>query len=100
MNGRVVAAGRVAKAIREGSLPRADTFTCVDCDAPATQYDHRDYGHPLDVVPVCARCNRRRGPGKPVFVYRDDCGLSYNDAARRFAYVARYFVCTPAEATQ
>lgn len=54
----------VAKAIRNGSLPRLDEAVCVDCAAKATVYDHRDYEKPLEVVPVCVRCNLRRGPGK------------------------------------
>jgi hypothetical protein len=35
---------------------------CVDCGAQARDYDHRDYNKPLEVDPVCRRCNLRRGP--------------------------------------
>jgi hypothetical protein len=54
----------VARAIRHGELKPATEFDCVDCGDPAGVYDHRDYSKPLDVVPVCVTCNRRRGPGK------------------------------------
>jgi hypothetical protein len=55
----------VAAAIRGGALARPDSLRCTDCDAAAAQYDHRDYNKPLDVEPVCRRCNLRRGPGIP-----------------------------------
>jgi hypothetical protein len=52
----------VADAKRHGLLPILDgTVACVDCGAPALEYDHRDYGKPFDVEPVCISCNRRRG---------------------------------------
>jgi hypothetical protein len=50
----------MAKARLTG-LPPARTFQCVDCGKPATAYDHRDYFRPLDVEPVCTRCNFHRG---------------------------------------
>lgn len=56
------AASQVSKAIRLGRLMRADQFRCVDCDAWADRYDHRDYHKPLAVDPVCARCNSIRPP--------------------------------------
>lgn len=52
----------VAKAIRRGELPRADSLLCVDCGRPACDYDHRDYTKPLQVDAVCRSCNKRRGP--------------------------------------
>lgn len=52
----------VAKAVRTGQLPPIKTQVCVDCGSPAHHYDHRDYSKPLDVEPVCARCNSLRGP--------------------------------------
>ncbi|MDC6130796.1 helix-turn-helix transcriptional regulator [Burkholderia gladioli] len=55
----------VEKAVRRGDLPPADTCECVDCRAPARAYDHRDYGAPLDVEPVCDSCNARRGAARP-----------------------------------
>ena len=58
------ARGRVQDAIRRRQLVRLSKVKtrCTDCNARATQYDHRDYNHPLDVEPVCRSCNRRRGP--------------------------------------
>lgn len=52
----------VRRAIVRGELPPARACVCVDCGKPATEYDHRDYSRPLDVVPVCHRCNILRGP--------------------------------------
>lgn len=52
----------VARAIRIGELKRPAEFACVDCGKPAEHYDHRDYSKPLEVQPVCRRCNFRRGP--------------------------------------
>jgi hypothetical protein len=51
----------VWKAVREGLLPNPKTLQCVDCDRPAQCYDHRDYNRPLNVWPVCRKCNYRRG---------------------------------------
>lgn len=57
----------VAKAIRKGLLPKLDgSVMCVDCGKPAQVYDHREYAKPLEVDPVCKRCNVRRGPAKEV----------------------------------
>lgn len=56
----------VNKAVRAGILPKVSTQVCVDCGKPACDYDHRDYGKPLEVDPVCRSCNRRRGPARPV----------------------------------
>ncbi len=53
---------KVYDAIRAGKLPPVSLSTCDDCGAPATIYDHRSYDKPLDVRPVCARCNVLRGP--------------------------------------
>lgn len=55
----------IGRAVALGELRRADEFACVDCGAPAHDYDHRDYNKPLDVVPVCRRCNLLRGPAIP-----------------------------------
>lgn len=53
----------VKRAIERGDLPRLDgSIACMDCGRPATIYDHRAYARPLDVDPVCKRCNHRRGP--------------------------------------
>ena len=52
--------------IERADLPRAWKFICVDCGKPATDQDHRYYGHPLSVDNVCGGCNVRRGPALDV----------------------------------
>lgn len=52
----------VCKARKDGLLPDPSTLKCTDCDRAAEQYDHRDYGKPLEVDPVCRSCNILRGP--------------------------------------
>ncbi len=37
---------------------------CVDCGSGASGFDHRDLSKVRDVVPICAKCNGRRGPAK------------------------------------
>lgn len=59
------AASAVKRAIFLGELRPAREFTCTDCPRQATEYDHRDYAHPLIVQPVCTRCNSLRGPAAP-----------------------------------
>jgi hypothetical protein len=55
----------VRLAIIEGRLPRLDgSVKCKDCGKPAQVYDHREYAKPLEVDPVCRRCNCKRGPAK------------------------------------
>ncbi len=66
LNGREEAMSAVAQAIRCGQLTHPSLLTCADCGAPAVEYDHRDYGRPVDVDPVCRRCNLLRGPAVPV----------------------------------
>ena len=52
-------------AVKNGFLSTLDgSVSCVDCGKPAREYDHRDYARPLDVQPVCSRCNHLRGAGK------------------------------------
>ena len=53
---------QVARAIRLGTLRRPAEFPCTDCGRASEHYDHRDYLRPLDVQPVCRKCNFRRGP--------------------------------------
>lgn len=50
-------------AVKVGFLPKPTDFDCVDCGTKAECYDHRDYSKPLDVDPVCLRCNSSRGRG-------------------------------------
>lgn len=51
----------VAKAIAAGALKPIGEHDCADCGVKAEHYDHRDYSKPLEVEPVCRRCNYRRG---------------------------------------
>lgn len=62
---QVRAASAVFRAISLGDLRPAREFKCADCPRQATEYDHRDYAHPLIVQPVCTRCNSLRGPAAP-----------------------------------
>jgi DNA-directed RNA polymerase subunit RPC12/RpoP len=55
----------VYKAVQRGDIQPATDYDCADCGKPAIEYDHRDYAKPLDVEPVCRRCNLRRGAGAP-----------------------------------
>ena len=65
------AVAEVHRAIRKGLLPKIGKDTvCVDCGKPARHYEHRDYSKPLDVVPVCAGCNRKRGPADILLPWR------------------------------
>lgn len=57
-------------AVRSGILPCVRSLICVDCGDEARAYDHRDYSKPLDVSPVCVRCNQKRGAAYP---YRVEC---------------------------
>lgn len=61
LSGAQLVQGQVAKARRHGVLADPRTFPCADCGGAATEYDHRDYNHPLKVEPVCRGCNARRG---------------------------------------
>ena len=56
----------VAAAIRLGFLPPASACRCVDCGTQATDYEHRDYNKPLEVEPVCRKCNFARPPAVPI----------------------------------
>lgn len=69
LSGRQAAATALARAIGRGDLPRATGLRCADCGGDATCYDHRDYGYPLQVDPVCQSCNVMRGPALPVHSY-------------------------------
>jgi hypothetical protein len=55
----------VAWARKNGRLLHPSRHFCVDCGNPAEVYEHRDYGRPLDVEPVCRDCNRLRGSARP-----------------------------------
>lgn len=58
------AAWMVHRAVSNGDLPHIMSQLCVDCGAPAWEYDHRDYSKPLEVEAACRSCNARRGPAK------------------------------------
>lgn len=60
----LLASRKVKAQIDAGAMPHPSLCVCVDCGDKARDYDHRDYGKPLDVEPVCRRCNILRGPGK------------------------------------
>lgn len=53
---------QVARAIRLGNLKHPSCFACTDCGGASIHYDHRDYLKPLEVEPVCRKCNYKRGP--------------------------------------
>lgn len=74
------ACNQVKMAIERGEIPAlngsAGFIACADCGERAEQYDHRDYEKPLDVQPVCRKCNLRRGPAKnspKVYKYAASC---------------------------
>lgn len=80
----------VTTAIYHGDLPKLDgSVPCVDCAAPAVEYDHRDYRKPLDVDPVCRACNAARGPG----AFRDPTGTNKPATMRK-----RFDACAKAAA--
>lgn len=64
--GQAAAHQLVAAHVAAGLLRSPSEWACVDCGGQATEYDHRDYMRPLDVDPVCRRCNRLRGPALPI----------------------------------
>jgi hypothetical protein len=69
---RAKASLAVKRAITTGEIAPPLTLICVDCEQPASCYDHRDYRRPLDVSPVCDRCNQRRGPA----AWRDEAFIA------------------------
>lgn len=66
--GETIAHSKVQHAIKMGKLKnlKNENIACVDCGDRAVDYDHRDYAKPLDVSPVCRRCNKKRGPALPL----------------------------------
>lgn len=59
------ATSKVQSAVARGILPKIDgSISCMDCGKPARCYDHRDYLKPLEVDPVCHKCNKKRGRAK------------------------------------
>ena len=70
--GATTAMSAIQYAIKTGKLAPAKIHLCVDCGKNAECYDHRDYNKPLDVVPVCRKCNHSRGAAIPVNVVQHD----------------------------
>lgn len=66
MHGAMFAHGAVSHARAMGRLPPPSDYSCADCGAQAVCYDHRDYNKPLDLTPVCASCNLKRGRAVPL----------------------------------
>lgn len=58
-------------------LPRV-SCPCMDCGEDAVVYDHRDYLQPLDVQPVCQRCNYLRGVAVRTFLDHSDHWLPFD----------------------
>ena len=58
------AIGAVQRAKMLGLLPALSECVCIDCGDAAQVYEHRDYSKPLEVDPVCQRCNIARGRAK------------------------------------
>ena len=65
-SGKNISGQLIAKEIANGFIKHPSNFQCVDCGCKASEYDHRDYNKPLDVVPVCRGCNARRGQAIPL----------------------------------
>jgi hypothetical protein len=78
----------VHQAIKRGLLPELDGLKCMDCNEPATCYDHRNYFEPMKVDPVCKGCNNRRGPGYPPLSAGD--GEAYKKSPPKGADTAGY----------
>lgn len=74
-NGQSAAHAAVSMAIKKGTLESPKAFICEDCDKTATDYDHRDYGKPLEVAPVCRSCNLLRGRALPKRWLPDEAAL-------------------------
>ena len=55
----------VSNAVKKGFLKPAQDFRCMDCGSAAVCYEHRNYYKPLDVDPVCKKCDINRGMGYP-----------------------------------
>lgn len=65
----------VHQAVGRGELARLPdpAILCVECGDAAVYYDHRDYEKPLNVRPVCSKCNNfNHAEDAPVFLGRPD----------------------------
>lgn len=75
-SGGSLAGSAVYCARQKGALASPKLFSCNDCGIAATEYDHRDYNKPLDVVPICRSCNARRGRAIPK-VWAKEAAIAY-----------------------
>jgi len=89
LRGASEAQAAVSYAIGTGALLPPTSFRCVDCGGPASQYDHRDYGRPLDVIPVCRRDNLRRGPAIPKRLTPEDVVARISSLALHHRWTSR-----------
>ena len=68
---RVAARKAVYKRVQIGSMPKADTLTCLDCGKPAKEYDHAK-GYEAEYVyyvePVCKDCHVEREMKRRVII--------------------------------
>jgi hypothetical protein len=52
---------KLSAAIRKGTLPKAKTLVCRECDSQALHWHHHNgYGDALDVIPLCANCHAKK----------------------------------------
>lgn len=95
---RMRAYSKVLAAIANGTIRRASQYDCIDCAEPATGFDHRDYTKPLQVDPVCAGCNTKRGAGFPE-INGPDVDVAWITTPPRKNFSSRRFELrlTPAE---
>lgn len=95
------ASSLVAEAIKKGVIKPIDKeVKCIDCGNQAIGYDHRDYTKPLEIEPVCKRCNRIRPRALPEFkkmtCSRGDFG-SIENVAELDTYTPHYNCYVPEE---
>ncbi len=61
------AGAAVSRLTASGAIPFARELKCVGCGKQASEYDHRHYARPADVIPVCRGCNWALGPADDLF---------------------------------
>lgn len=69
---RNLARSKVHYRVRTGSMPSARALSCVDCSAPAVQYDHHlgyEGEAAVSVQAVCLPCHYRRGKERGDFAF-------------------------------
>jgi len=50
----------IHNAVSRGKIPSASSLSCIDCGGQAQEYHHPDYTKPMEVVPLCIKCHKRR----------------------------------------